>query len=82
MSKNNTQEKRVLDYMIANHGITRRDAMFEIGVANLTAVVAELRKKGHNILTKKVNGINRYEEKITYAKYIYLGKTKEENKDD
>ena len=76
MSKTNTQQKRVLDYMISNHGITRKDALLEIGVANLTAVISDLRKK-YNILTETIKCKNRYGEPIKYAKYIYIGELKE-----
>lgn len=40
-----TQEQRLLEYLKANGYITRMDAP-SIGVANLTAVVSNLRKKG------------------------------------
>ena len=79
MSKNNTQYSRVINYMKEHGSITRLQAMNHIGVANLTAVISDLRAKGHNILTEEVKALNRYNEKITYAKYIYLGIKKKEN---
>ena len=65
-----TQMARVHEY-IENHGsITRAQAMNDIGVANLPAVIADLRKKGVAITTLNIEANNRYGEKISYAKYI------------
>lgn len=63
------QEERVLKYMDETGDITRLDAMLDLGIANLPAVINRLRKDGYNIKTEKVKSKNRYGEPITYAKY-------------
>ena len=69
-TKGNRQSDRVLRYMQTQGSITRAQAMNDIGVANLTAVIDYLRHRvGVPIKTKMVKGKNRYGEKITYAKY-------------
>ena len=69
-AKGNRQCDRVLRYMQTQGSITRAQAMADIGVANLPAVIDDLRHKvGVPIKTNIVNGTNRYGEKITYAKY-------------
>ena len=69
-AKGNRQYDRVLRYMQTQGSITRAQAMNDIGVANLTAVIDYLRHRvGVPIKTNLVKGTNRYGEKITYAKY-------------
>lgn len=69
-AKGNRQCDRVLRYMQTQGSITRAQAMADIGVANLPAVIDDLRHKvGVPIKTSIVKGTNRYGEKITYAKY-------------
>lgn len=69
-AKGNSQCDRVLRYMQTQGSITRAQAMADIGVANLPAVIDDLRHKvGVPIKTNIVKGKNRYGEKITYAKY-------------
>ena len=78
MSKKQTQVDRVLDYMTLHGSITRVEAMTDIGVANLTAVIDTLRHRvGVPIKTNMVKGKNRYGEKITYAKYSIEEEQKE-----
>ena len=68
--KGNRQCDRVLRYLQTQGSITRAQAMADIGVANLPAVIDDLRHKvGVPIKTNIVKGTNRYGEKITYAKY-------------
>lgn len=67
-----TQAGRVLAYIRDFGSITRLDAMIDLGVANLPAVIDILRHKwGIPIVTEEVEGLNRYEEKITYARYKF-----------
>ena len=69
-TKGNSQRDRVLRYMQTHGSITRAQAMTDIGVANLTAVIGYLRHRvGVPIKTNMVEGTNRYGEKTTYAKY-------------
>ena len=67
MSK--VQENRVLRYMEDYGDITRLDAMLDLGIANLPAVINRLRKDGFNIKTEKVKSKNRYGEPVVFARY-------------
>ena len=71
MSKVPTQAERVLGYIRDFGGITRAEAMSDIGVANLPAVIDILRKRGENIITEEIEAKNRYGQKITYAHYVF-----------
>ena len=72
MRKVPTQSQRVLNYIKDFGSITRAEAMSEIGVANLPAVIDILRhKQGHDIETLEIEALNRYGQKITYAKYVF-----------
>lgn len=77
MPAKRTQADRVLEYIQICGSITRVDALLELGVANLTAVINTLRNRGINIETVEIDSTNRYGEKIKYARYI-LGKEAQE----
>lgn len=65
-----TQADRVLNYIKVSGSISRREAMEELGVANLPAVIDDLRHiHGYNIVTDIVKAKNRYDENISYARY-------------
>ena len=67
-----TQCERVAYYLAHFGSITRAEALMDLGIANLPAVIDDLRhKKGQNIITEEVKGFNRFEEKITYARYRF-----------
>jgi hypothetical protein len=72
MRKVPTQAERVLKYIKCFGGITRVEALMDIGVANLPAVIDDLRHKhGKHIITEEVKGTNRYGQSITYARYKF-----------
>ena len=72
MRKVPTQAQRVLDYIKDFGSITRAEAMSDLGIANLPAVVDILRhRQGHNIETLEIKAKNRYGQNITYAKYVF-----------
>lgn len=52
-----TQEQIALN-CIEYYGYIDRPLAFQEGIANITAVISELRKKGHQIETKKTPYIN------------------------
>lgn len=82
-AKGNRQCDRVLRYMQTQGSITRAQAMADIGVANLPAVIDDLRHKvGVPIKTNIVKGTNRYGEKITYAKYSIEEENEDGSKDE
>lgn len=74
------QADRVLDYIKTVGSITRAQAFEHLGVANLPAVISELRNKfGVDIITDTVPTVNRYNEKCSYAKYRLSEENKREN---
>lgn len=74
MSKQTTQMHRVLNYIEDFGSITRVDALRDLGIANLTAVISSLRKCGADIVTNIAHGKNRYGEIIRYAVYRFPAK--------
>ena len=71
-NKVTTQAERVLNYIECFGSITRAEALMDIGVANLPAVIDDLRHKhGVNIITEEIKGKNRYGQSITYACYRF-----------
>lgn len=72
-----TQADRVVQYIIDFGSISRAEAMNDLGVANLPAVIDDLRhKKNYNIITKEIKATNRYGESITYARYVIVPENK------
>lgn len=66
------QANRVMRYIEQFGSITRAEALMDLGIANLPAVIEILRHKFNvNIITEEVKGLNRFEEKITYARYRF-----------
>jgi len=61
------QKETILQHLIDNKTITSWTAITEYRITRLSDVILRLRREGHNIATKMVNGKN-----STYAKYIYL----------
>ena len=69
MSKKLTQMDRVLNYLKSYGSITRAEAMSQLRIANLPAVIDVLRHRMMvNIITEEVKGRNDYGP-YTYAKY-------------
>ena len=70
MRKVPTQVERVIRYIIDYGSITRADALIDLGIANLPAVIDVLRNKmGYPVVTEEVKSKNRYGQNITYARY-------------
>jgi hypothetical protein len=66
------QTKRLLDYLIANRSIDPLTSWTSLGIYRLAAVIFLLRKDGHQILTKRKEVLNTFNEKCTVAEYILL----------
>jgi hypothetical protein len=64
-----TQSQRVLRHLEDYGSITQMDAMADYGIMRLASRVDELRKAGHQIITERVEGRNRYGEKCHWARY-------------
>lgn len=49
--------------------ITSMEAFERYGATRLSAIIFDLRKQGHNIVTIMEEGVNRYGDKTHYARY-------------
>lgn len=63
------QCERILQYLDEHGSITRAEAMSELGIANFTARVSDLRRAGVELDTETVFQKNRYGEKVKYFRY-------------
>ena len=68
------KQKRVVDYLQKNGSIDSKRAEANLGDARLAATVHELRKKGYQIDTVRVDVTNRYGEPTWYGKYVFSSK--------
>lgn len=68
MSEKN-QTTAVLEHLQNHKTITSFEAFERFGVTRLSAKIYNLRRKGHNIISNDVDTINRFGDKVTYAKY-------------
>lgn len=64
---------RILDHLKKYGSITSMEAFQYYGITRLSARIKELRDKGYNIVTMMLEGKNRYDETIRYAKYVWKG---------
>lgn len=69
MTKKATHKQRVLDSMQNGRTISPWYAINELGNTRLAATIHTLKKDGHEITTQIVEGINKFGDKIHYAKY-------------
>lgn len=65
----NGQKERILAHLERYGSITQDEAREYYGISRLASRVDELRKTGHPIITERVDGVNRYGEKIHYGRY-------------
>lgn len=63
------QCERILQYLDEHGSITRAEAMSELGIANFTARISDLRRAGVELDTETVSQKNRYGEKVKYFRY-------------
>lgn len=56
--------------------ITSMEAFEKYGATRLSAIIFDLRKQGHNIVTIMEEGINRYGENTRYARYHLIKEDK------
>lgn len=64
------KKQAVLDHMKSNGSITSMEAIELFGATRLSAIIFNLRKKGHDIETVKKRGTDRYGHAVNYAKYV------------
>lgn len=65
-----SQQDRLLKYLQNNRQINPLTAWSELGIYRLSDTVLKLRKKGHEIITEKLEVNNRWNEKCRVANYI------------
>lgn len=63
-----TQEQRIVEH-ISKHGSITPMEGFEMGITRLAARVYDLRCKGIPVVMETVDGVNRYGEKVRFARY-------------
>lgn len=66
------QGQRVIEFMKQNGSITRLEAMRYCSIANLTAIISDLRKH-HRIDDVYEENKNQFGEKTRYKRYFYYG---------
>ena len=69
LSQLNKQE-RVFTYLKEHGSVEPIEAWRELGVYKLSAVILELRKAGHEIVTERRNSLNRFGELCNFAHYV------------
>jgi len=67
MSAIPTQNQLLKDYFDSGKTITRREAILNLGIANLTARLSEIRYDGYPLKTTITKGINRHGAPVRYA---------------
>lgn len=66
----NTQNKWVLDQLMAGNTLSSRDAVVEYGIQDLPKRISELRRAGHKIQSIRVDGYNRHGGKTHWNLYL------------
>lgn len=69
--KLSAKEKRCMNYMIANGSIDSDRARKDLGDARLSQTILQLRDKGVDINTLRIDVTNRYGEPTWYGKYVF-----------
>ena len=65
----NSQKKVILEHLLSGKGITQLEATQQYGVLRLGAIIFNLRREGHNIVTINKHSPNRYGNTSNYAMY-------------
>jgi hypothetical protein len=71
-----TKTSEVLRHLKEHGSITSMEAFELYGATRLSAIVFQLRRKGHPIVSKDERGRDRYGHMVTFSRYVY------ERKDD
>jgi predicted ArsR family transcriptional regulator len=64
-----TQQEEILDHLAKHGTITRLEAACELHIFELASRIGELKKKGYNISSKRVNSTNKRGRKTHYNIY-------------
>ena len=61
----------VLKHLKEHGSITSMEAIKLFGATRLSAIIFNLRRHGHNIVTVEKKGVDRYGHQVKYANYVY-----------
>lgn len=64
------KHRAVLEWLRENGSITSMEAIENFGATRLSAIIFDLREKGHDIETVMVEGRDRYGHRMGYARYV------------
>ena len=64
-----TQNERLLAWLQQGHSITPREADDMWGCTRLGARIYDLKQMGHNIVSERVDGVNRFGDRCHWAQY-------------
>lgn len=67
-----TQVQRIIAHIQAHGSITPMEG-FEMGITRLAARVNDMRRQGIPVVTETVESVNRYGEKVHFARYKIAG---------
>lgn len=67
-----TQVQRIIAHIQAHGSIAPMDG-FEMGITRLAARVNDMRRQGIPVVTETVESVNRYGEKVHFARYTIAG---------
>ena len=73
------QQERVLNYMNEFGSISSLEAFKDLGVTRLSAVIFNLKRKGHVISSITEKSQNRYGEPVHFSRYRLVGKNAVQN---
>ena len=65
-----TQHQRIIEYIEQRGSITPMEA-FSLGITKLATRISEMRKGGMEFKIEMVQGKNRFEEPVRYARYSF-----------
>lgn len=69
----NNRQQRVLEYLEQHKTITGKEAYDKLGVMGLPKVIFDLKALGFKIEKDIVGSVNRYDQKVHFAKYRLTG---------
>ena len=67
--KKYTKKEKVLMYLKEFGSITSLDAIREFDATRLAAIIYDLKKEGYEFEVERIPHIDRYGDKVSYAKY-------------
>ena len=69
--------KKVLDYLQENGSITSMDAFIKFNATRLSAIIFNLKRYGHSIISVPESYTNQEGETSHYVRYVYEGEVLE-----